>query len=78
VHPEDRQFVDTQVRAALEQSQPYGIDHRIVRLDGSVRYVHEQERYRVIKRTSAEDAGTVQDITSARNTKRISSAPTLT
>ena len=64
VHPEDRQFVDTSVRAALEQRQPYGIDHRIVLPDGTIRYVHEQAEI-----SRSEDGrpikmlGTVQDIT---------------
>jgi PAS domain S-box-containing protein len=64
VHPEDRQFVDEQVSAALEQGQTYSIDHRIVRPDGAVRYVHEQAEM-----SGSEDGhhikmlGTVQDIT---------------
>jgi len=63
VHPEDRQFVDDHVRAALEQ-QPYGIDHRIVRLDGTVRYVHEQGEISCDREGRAlKMLGTVQDIT---------------
>ncbi len=64
VHPEDRQLVDTSIRAALEQMQHYSIDHRIVLPDGSVRYVHEQAEV-----SRSEDGrpikmlGTVQDIT---------------
>ena len=64
VHPEDRQFVDAQVRAALEQTHPYSIDHRIVRPDGSVRYVHEQAE--VLCNEEGQPVkmlGTVQDIT---------------
>jgi len=64
VHPEDRQFVDEQVRAALEQGQTYSIDHRIVRPDGTVRYVHEQaEVSRSGDGHRTRMLGTVQDIT---------------
>lgn len=64
VHPEDRQFVDAQIRAALEQTHPYSIDHRIVRTDGTVHYVHEQAE--VLCNEEGQPVrmlGTVQDIT---------------
>lgn len=64
VHPEDRQLVDAQVRAAMEQRHPYSIDHRIVRPDGLVRYVHEQAE--VLCNEEGQPVrmlGTVQDIT---------------
>lgn len=64
VHPEDRQLVDTRIRAALEQMHPYSIDHRIVRPDGTVRYVHEQaEVLRNEEGQPIKMLGTVQDIT---------------
>ena len=64
VHPEDRQLVDDNVRGALAQRQPYSIDHRIVRPDGSVRYVHEQaEVLRDAEGQPVGMLGTVQDIT---------------
>lgn len=64
VHPDDRQQVDDQVRASLEQRHPYNIDHRIVQPDGAVRYVHEQGEasYDEAGRP-ARMLGTVQDIT---------------
>src|SRR5262249_15541438 len=43
VHPEDREQVRAAVRAAVERSgEPYDLDHRIVRPDGSIRWVHER------------------------------------
>ena len=64
VHPEDRQLVDTSIRAALEQMQPYSIDHRIVLPDGQVRYVHEQaEVFGSEGVCHIKMLGTVQDIT---------------
>ena len=64
VHPEDRQLVDTCVREALEQGRPYSLDHRIVRPDGTVRYVHEHaEVSRDAEGRHIRMHGTVQDIT---------------
>lgn len=42
VHPEDRAKVRAAVRQSLETGASYSVDHRIVRHDGSVRWVHEQ------------------------------------
>ncbi len=64
VHPDDRARVQQAVKDAVEHAKPYGIEHRIVRPDGSERVV--QERGEV---TSDADGnavrmvGTVQDIT---------------
>jgi len=64
VHPEDRQLVDTCVREALELGRPYSLDHRIVRPDGTVRYVHEHaEVSRDAEGRHIRMHGTVQDIT---------------
>ena len=40
VHPDDRERARTVVTAALESGQPFELDHRIVRPDGSVRALH--------------------------------------
>ncbi|TFG33578.1 PAS domain S-box protein, partial [Candidatus Thorarchaeota archaeon] len=64
VHPDDREFVKEAVNAAIHDRIPYSINHRIVRPDGSVRFVHEEGEV-----TFDEDGkalrmiGTVQDIT---------------
>ncbi len=64
VHPDDRERLDLSVREALDMVTPYGIDHRIVRPDGSVRYVHEEARVIVGDDNSPQGMhGTVQDIT---------------
>lgn len=42
VHPDDRLYVERQVRESLKQKIPYNIDHRILRPDGSIRYVRER------------------------------------
>jgi PAS domain S-box-containing protein len=64
VHPDDRAMVEEAVRRALVYDEPYSIDHRIVRPDGTVRVVHEQaEITRDSQGTPVRMIGTVQDIT---------------
>lgn len=64
VHPDDRSMLEAAVTDALEADKPYAIDHRIVRPDGSVRFVHEQgEVFRDSEGQAVKMVGTVQDIT---------------
>ena len=42
VHPDDRDAVVKASRAAIEHGVPYSIDHRVIRPDGTFRWVHEQ------------------------------------
>lgn len=64
VHPEDRAFVEQAVLQALENGEPYRIEHRIVMPDGSIRVVREQAE---IERDAAGEPvrmrGTVLDTT---------------
>jgi two-component system, cell cycle sensor histidine kinase and response regulator CckA len=64
IHPEDRELVRETSRRALEEKGVYGIDHRILRPDGSERVVHEQAKilYDSGGRPTRK-IGTVQDIT---------------
>jgi PAS domain S-box-containing protein len=67
VHPEDRRFVEAHIRDALELMRPYSIDHRVIKPDGSLRYVHEQgEVFRGWDGKPIMMRGTVQDITEAK------------
>lgn len=67
VHPDDRELVVAAITAAMENKQPYAIEHRVVRPDGTLRYVQEQGEC-----SYADDGspvrmdGTVQDITDVR------------
>ncbi len=64
VHPDDRLYVEQQVRESLKQKIPYNIDHRILRPDGSIRYV--RERGEVFCGTDGQPVsilGTVHDVT---------------
>ena len=67
VHPADVDTVRATGIAAIEHDRPYDIEHRIVRPDGTVRWVHECAS---VVRDQAGRArriiGTVQDITDRR------------
>ena len=41
VHPENRQFVENSIKASVEGGKNYAIEHRIVRPDGTVRWMSE-------------------------------------
>lgn len=64
VHPDDRELVRAAERAAWSGGPGYSIDHRIVRSDGQVRWVHEQADL-VYDQTGrvVQMLGVVQDIT---------------
>jgi len=64
VHPEDAEAVRRASEAAIRRGQAYSVDHRIVRPDGTVRWVHEQAD--VVRDASGRAVrliGSVQDIT---------------
>lgn len=64
VHPEDRGFVEEGVQRALNAGAPYAMDYRIVRPDGSVRYVHSQAQLTFDRDgVPVRMVGTVLDIT---------------
>src|SRR5262249_11437003 len=64
VHPEDAATVGQASAAAIRGEAPYHIDHRIVRPDGTVRWVHEQaDVVRDESNRPLRMIGTVQDIT---------------
>lgn len=63
VHPDDRTMLETQVSDALK-GEPYSIEHRIVREDGSERIVHEMGSVRFDNAGKPlEMIGTIHDIT---------------
>jgi two-component system cell cycle sensor histidine kinase/response regulator CckA len=66
VHPDDREMV-RQASAAAAQGAVYDIEHRILRTDGSVRWVHERaDIVRDAEGRGLRMIGTVQDITERR------------
>lgn len=71
VHPDDRNYVISEVNRAVVREKDYAIDHRVIRPDGSERIVHEVGEVRY-----SEDGqpmrmiGTVQDVTELRQAER--------
>ena len=64
VHPDDREFVQKHINAAVHNNKEYSIDHRIVLPSGELKYVHEQgEVNRDKDGTPYRMVGTVIDIT---------------
>jgi PAS domain S-box-containing protein len=69
IHPDDRERVNERLVRALADSQPFGLDHRIVRADGAVRWIRAQGH--VVVGPAGDPVrmvGTSQDIT---ETKRL-------
>jgi len=72
VHPEDRERVVQRLEHALDQREPYSVEHRIVRPDGSERTVAEyaqvscDETGRALRVT-----GAVQDVTDQKNLEEL-------
>jgi PAS domain S-box-containing protein len=67
VHPDDRDMVRAASGEAVTGSKPYDIEHRIMRRDGTVRWVHE--RAHIVRDAQGRPLrmiGTVQDITERR------------
>ncbi len=64
LHPEDRDRVEQARRAVIERGAPYELDHRIIRPDGAVRWVHEKAQLiRDASNRPVQMLGVVQDIT---------------
>jgi len=65
VHPDDRERVQQAAKDAIFDRQPYELEHRIVRPDGSQRMVYERAAvfYDSVDGRPQRMVGTVQDIT---------------
>jgi PAS domain S-box-containing protein len=64
IHPEDRQVFDEDVNRSIKENVPHDIIHRIVVLDGEVRYVHQKGKaYYNEEGKPYRMSGTAQDVT---------------
>ena len=69
IHPDDREYVDKQWKAAL-QGEPYDIEHRIV-VDGQVKWVREKAELEFDKDGNLKGGfGTTQDITEKKQAEK--------
>lgn len=66
VHPEDRRVVDEVVRRSYETGAPFTYQRRIVRPDGSVRWIHAQGQVVMGEGGALRMFATAQDITERR------------
>ena len=67
VHPEDRAVVEKALRAATNEAQDFGLDHRIVLRDGEERIVHQEVEVQSGPDGAPERlTGTIQDVTAER------------
>lgn len=71
IHPKDADRVRAASTAALESGTPYDVEHRIVRPDGQVRWVHEKgEVIRDIAGKPMQMIGVAQDVTDRKIAER--------
>lgn len=63
VHPEDRERTGRHSRDAIERGTAYEVEHRIVRPDGEVRWVHERAIVVRDEGLPTRLVGTAQDVT---------------
>jgi PAS domain S-box-containing protein len=72
LHPDDRTDVDETLRGAYLKRQPFSLEHRIIRPDGSNRLLHSRGRLIVDQSTHAlRMVGTAQDITEQRHAESL-------
>ena len=83
VHPDDRESVTASVDAAVRDGAQYDVEHRVVRPDHSLRYVHERGRVtRDADGVPLRMLGVVHDVTERRRFEdelgRLATTDTLT
>jgi PAS domain S-box-containing protein len=72
VHPDDRDRIDAQIRAAYESRSPFGFEHRIVLPDGRERLIQAHGRVEVDESGApVRMLGTGQDITHRHEVERL-------
>ncbi|HEX5670061.1 MAG TPA: diguanylate cyclase [Sulfuricurvum sp.] len=65
VHPDDREAIQAALNHALTNHTEYRIVHRLIKMDGTIRYVHEEGSLDYQDGEPVKMNGTVQDITEA-------------
>ena len=71
VHPEDRARVDETVRQACADGQPFAVEHRLLRPDGSERVVSGRGRAVFEGDEPVTMVGTAQDVTEQRQIEKL-------
>ncbi len=71
VHPDDRLLADQAVKDALEDGQPYALEHRIIRPDGQERLVASRGRVVFRGKEPVKMVGTGQDVTEQNQVEKL-------
>ncbi|HSD12063.1 MAG TPA: PAS domain-containing protein, partial [Patescibacteria group bacterium] len=72
IHPRDADRVRAASTAALDDGKPYDLEHRIIRPDGRIRWVHEKaDVIRDVSGKATQMVGVVQDITERKASERL-------
>lgn len=72
IHEEDRDLVSRVIVNTLKNDLPFSIEHRIIRPNGEIRYVHQQAALKYLPGHSTSLMyGTIQDITKKHETDRM-------
>ncbi|MEW6473381.1 MAG: EAL domain-containing protein [Actinomycetota bacterium] len=66
VHPDDRALVRTTVERGLHNVEPFDFAHRIVTVDGELRWLQCRGRVRAVDGTPVRMTGACQDVTAQR------------
>jgi PAS domain S-box-containing protein len=74
LHPLDRPRVEETVRHSFTSGQPFAMDHRIVRPDGVVRWLHGRGSVQLGEKGPVRMVGTGQDITERRRAEEAARA----
>lgn len=68
VYPEDRKEVDTIIRKAVCDQRGYSMEHRILRPDGALRFVHQEAEFSINgPGGTTRLVGTIQDVTERKH-----------
>lgn len=72
VHPDDRDSVEAALKRTIDDGDPYEVEHRIIRPDGSQRFVHGRAEVILDAFGSAiRLMGTIQDITERKASEEV-------
>jgi PAS domain S-box-containing protein len=73
VHPDDRELVRASGARSLQSGEPFAVEHRIVRPDGTIRWVHGRGRRLLGDHEPTGMLGTAQDITDRKRAELVMS-----
>ncbi|MBI5015315.1 MAG: EAL domain-containing protein [Deltaproteobacteria bacterium] len=69
IHPEDRDRVAREIRAAVADGRSCSLDHRIIHADGCLRFVHQEVQVRSAQRRPVRVIATIQDVTAQKESE---------